>query len=149
MAGGEPPLLGWARIRHNSAYLGGLGRGLRPGQVLAVIGRVRAFGEYVRSGEDADNPAVRTARIRAELERLLTIPDLSIPGGALEPYLDFVAARIASRPPVRTQVRSMKRTKAERGSLSPNSTDRSTTTIAHATYRGGQPAAATTGPPSM
>ena len=37
----------------------------------------------------------------------------------------------------------MKRTKAERGSLPPNSTDRSTTTLAHATA-----AAAAAGPPS-
>jgi hypothetical protein len=76
--------------------LGGLGRGLRPRQVLAVIGRVRTFGEYIRSGEDADDPAVRTARIRAEMAYLLTIPGLDIPVDALEPYLDFIAAKIVS-----------------------------------------------------
>jgi hypothetical protein len=61
-----------------------------------IIGRIRRFGEYVRSGEDAGDPAVRTAQIRAEMECLLTIPGLDIPADALEPYLDFVAAKSAS-----------------------------------------------------
>jgi hypothetical protein len=74
----------------------GLGRGLRPEQVLTVIGRVRAFGECVRSGEDADDPTARIPRIRSEVERLLTIPELDIPAGALDPYLDFLGAKIAS-----------------------------------------------------
>ena len=76
--------------------LGGLGRGLRPGQVLAAVGRVRAFGEYVRSGEDAGDPVARTARIRAEMEGLLMLPGLDIPADALAPYLDFIAEKIAS-----------------------------------------------------
>lgn len=76
--------------------LRGLGRGLRPRQIVTVIGQMRAFGEYVRSGEDADDLAVRTARIRAKMEGPLTILGLDIPVDALEPYHDFVAAKIAS-----------------------------------------------------
>lgn len=76
--------------------LGGFARGLRPGQVWMAIGRLRKFGEYVQSGQDADDPALRTARIRAEMECLLTTPGLDIPAGSLEPYLDYVAAKIAS-----------------------------------------------------
>jgi hypothetical protein len=79
-----------------SVSLGGLARGLRPGQALDTIGRLRRFGEYVQSGQDADDPAVRTARIRAEMEGLLTAPGLDIPVDSLEPFLDYVAARIAS-----------------------------------------------------
>lgn len=74
--------------------LGGLGRGLRPRQVLTAIGRVRASGEYIRSGQDADDLAVRTARIRAEMADLLTLPGLDIPAAAMDPYLDFIAAKI-------------------------------------------------------
>jgi hypothetical protein len=76
--------------------LGGLARGLRPRQIMTAIGQMRAFGEYVRSGEDADDPAVRTARIRAKMQGLLTIPGLDIPVDALDSYLDFVAAKVAS-----------------------------------------------------
>ena len=47
------------------------GRSLRPRQVLTAIGQLRAFGEYVQSGQDADDPATRTARIRAEMQGLL------------------------------------------------------------------------------
>jgi hypothetical protein len=79
-----------------AASLGGLGRGFRPGQAWMVIGRLRAFGEYVQSGEGAGDPVVRTARIRAEMESLLTTPGLDIPVGALDPYLDYVAEKIAS-----------------------------------------------------
>ena len=76
--------------------LGGFGRGLRPRQVWTVIDRVRKLGQYVQSGEDASDPAVRTARIRAEMEGLLATPGLDIPAGALDPCLDFLAEKIAS-----------------------------------------------------
>ncbi len=76
--------------------LGGIGRGLRPRQIWMAIGRLRTFGEYVQSGKDADDPEVRTARIRAEMECLLAIPGLDIPVGSLDPYLDYVAAKLAS-----------------------------------------------------
>jgi hypothetical protein len=61
-----------------------------------IISRLRAFGEYVQSGEGTDDPGVRTARIRAEMESLLAAPGLDIPAGALDPYLDYVASKIAS-----------------------------------------------------
>lgn len=61
-----------------------------------TIGRLRRLGEYVQSGQDAGDPAVRTARIRAEMKCLLTTPGLDIPADSLEPYLDYAAAKIAS-----------------------------------------------------
>jgi hypothetical protein len=76
--------------------LGGLARGIRPGQILATIGRLRRFGEYIQSGQDADDPPVRTARIRAEMEAMLTVPELDLPVAALEPFLDYIAAKIAT-----------------------------------------------------
>jgi hypothetical protein len=76
--------------------LAGFARGIRPGHALMAINRIRKFGEYVRSGQDAADPAVRTARIRAEMEALLTTPGLDIPVSALDPYLDYVATMIAS-----------------------------------------------------
>lgn len=76
--------------------LGGFARGLRPRQAWAAITRLRELGEYVQSGQDADDPPVRAARIRAEMECLLTTPGLDIPAGSLDPYLDYVAAKIAS-----------------------------------------------------
>jgi hypothetical protein len=48
---------------------------------------------YVQSGQDAGDPATRAARIRAELEYLLALPGLDIPGDSLDPYLDFLADR--------------------------------------------------------
>jgi hypothetical protein len=79
--------------------IGNLGRGLRPGQVRQIvpaIGRVRALGQYVQSGQDNEDPEVRTGRIRAELEAFLTIPGLDVSPGTLDPYLDFLAAKIVA-----------------------------------------------------
>jgi len=62
--------------------LGNLGRSLRPGQVRRIgpaIARLRALGQYIQSGQDADDPGTRTARIRAELEYLPNLPGLDIP----------------------------------------------------------------------
>jgi hypothetical protein len=79
--------------------LRGLGSGLRlsrPTQLAEVIARVREFGQYVQSCQDADNPAARTARIRAELQDFLTIPGLDVPPGSLDPFIDYLAEKIVA-----------------------------------------------------
>lgn len=86
--------------------LAGIGRGLRLSQAqqaARAIARVREFGQYVQSGQDADDPAARTARIRAELQDFLTIPGLDVPPGSLDPFIDYLAEKIVAetsrRPP--------------------------------------------------
>ena len=77
--------------------LGNIGRGLRlsqAGQAAQAIARVREFGQYVQSGQDAGDPAARTARIRAELQDLLNIPGLDVPSGSLDPFIDYLAEKI-------------------------------------------------------
>ena len=54
------------------------------------------MGDYVRSEKDSENPDVRAARIRADLESLLFAAEPSILSGALDPFLDYVATKIAS-----------------------------------------------------
>jgi hypothetical protein len=76
--------------------LRGLGRGARPGRLLAAIGQLRALGRYVQSGQDAADPAARAARIRADLESLLAIAELDVPAAALDPFLDYLATKAAS-----------------------------------------------------
>lgn len=79
--------------------LGGLGRGLRLSQALQVaqaIARVREFGQYVQSGQDADDPAARATRIRSELQHLLAVPGLDVPPGSLDPFIDYLAEKIVA-----------------------------------------------------
>jgi hypothetical protein len=76
--------------------LSSLGRSFRPGKFLSTIGQLRTLGQYVRSGQDAGDPAARNARIRAGLESLLAIPELDVPVGALDPFLDFLASKIVT-----------------------------------------------------
>ena len=54
------------------------------------------LGQYVQSGQDADDPGIRTARIRSELEYLLNLPGLDIPRDSLDPFLDFLAEKIVA-----------------------------------------------------
>jgi hypothetical protein len=77
--------------------LSGLGGGLRPGQARQAgqaIARIREFGQYVQSGQDAGDPAGRTARIRAGLQDFLTVPGLDVPPGSLDPLIDYLAEKI-------------------------------------------------------
>jgi hypothetical protein len=77
----------------------GLGRGLRLSQArqaAQAIARVREFGQYVQSGQDAGDPAARTTRIRAELQDLLAVPGLDIPPGSLDPFIDYLAEKIVA-----------------------------------------------------
>jgi hypothetical protein len=74
----------------------GLKRHIRPRQLMTVIGQLRGYGDYIQSGKDAENPDVRTAKIRASMKSLLFMAELDIPPESLDPYLDYVAAKIAS-----------------------------------------------------
>ena len=82
--------------------LGSIGRGLRLSQArqaFQAIAQFREFGQYVQSGQDADDPAARTARIHAELQGLLKIPGLDVPPGSLDPFIDYLAEKIVGRDP--------------------------------------------------
>ena len=74
----------------------GLKRGIGLRKLITALGQLRGFGDYIQSGADAQDPAVRTAKIRAGMKSLLLLAELDIPPGALDPYLDYVAAKIAS-----------------------------------------------------
>ena len=76
--------------------LGGIGRGLRLSQARQAIARVREFGQYVQSGQDAGDPAARTAHVRAELQDFLTVPGLDVPPGSLDPLVDHLAEKIVA-----------------------------------------------------
>jgi hypothetical protein len=74
----------------------GIGKMLMPRQILTTIITIRGIFKYARSGQDAANPTVRIARIRAEMEALLlaAVPDLE--EGALDPFLDYVSEKIVA-----------------------------------------------------
>ena len=78
--------------------LGAFPRNITPGQILTIIRRLRGLGDYIQSGTDADDPATRTARIRADMRALLLGIEPDVPLGALDPFLDYVAAKLASEP---------------------------------------------------
>jgi hypothetical protein len=68
--------------------------GLR--KLMTALEQLRRFGDYIGSGEDAQELDVRRAKIRAGMKSLLLLAELDIPPGALDPYLDYAAAKIAS-----------------------------------------------------
>jgi hypothetical protein len=74
----------------------GIGKLLKPRQILTTIVTARDILRYAGSGQDAVNPAVRVARIREGMEALLLagVPDLQ--DGALDPFLDHVSEKIAA-----------------------------------------------------
>jgi hypothetical protein len=74
----------------------GLKRNIRPRQLMTLIEQLRSYGDYIKSGENADSPDVRRAKIRAGAKALLLMAEPDIPIGALAPYLDYAAAKIAS-----------------------------------------------------
>ena len=76
--------------------LSGFRRTFRPRQIISIASQIRGFGQYVWSGQDAPDPSARTAKIRAEIERLLLAIERDIPPGSLDPFLDYVAAKIVS-----------------------------------------------------
>lgn len=75
---------------------GGFKRSLRPHQLITAIRRIRSYGDYVWSAEDAEAPDARYARIRADMESLLFAAEPDIPAGSLDPFLDYVAAKLVS-----------------------------------------------------
>ena len=76
----------------------GLRQAIRPRQLMTIIGQIRGYGGYIWSGQDAGNPNIRRAKIRAGMKSLLFMLELDIPPESLDPYLDYVAAKIASEP---------------------------------------------------
>jgi hypothetical protein len=83
--------------------LGGPGRSLRLSQARQFAGaitRIRALGQYIKSGQDVGDPAARTAWIRAELQVFLTLAGLDVPAGSLDPYLDYLAGKIVAETPL-------------------------------------------------
>ena len=79
--------------------LSGLSRGLRlnkASDVARAIARVRKLGQYVQSGQNAEDPAARTAWIRSELKDLLAVPGLDVQPGSLDPFVDYLAERIVA-----------------------------------------------------
>jgi len=74
----------------------GLKRSIGLRNLMRALEQLRSFGDYIQSGADAQNPDVRTAKIREGMKSLLLLAELDIPAGALDPYLDYVAAKIAS-----------------------------------------------------
>jgi hypothetical protein len=74
----------------------GIGKLLMPRQILATMLTVRGIFRYARSGQDAAEPAVRVARIRAGMERLLLAGVPDFPQGSLDPFLDYVSEKIAA-----------------------------------------------------
>lgn len=75
---------------------GGLVRTIRLRQLLVIIRQVRSYGDYIWSGEDAENPDVRMEKIRAGMKSLLLLLELDVPAESLDPYLDHLAAEIAA-----------------------------------------------------
>ncbi len=52
------------------------------------------LGNSIWSGRDADEPATRTTTVSADMEALRTAGLPSVPAGALDPFLNFVADKI-------------------------------------------------------
>jgi hypothetical protein len=76
----------------------GISKLLKPQQILTTIVTFRGIFRYARSGQDAGNPAVRVARIRAGMEALLLAGVPDVPERALDPFLDYVSEQIAAEP---------------------------------------------------
>jgi len=74
---------------------GGVGRVLAPRELVSTVKVIIEGYGYAR-GEDDGDPAARIARIRAVMEQLLTTAAPDLPKGALDPFLDFLAAKITA-----------------------------------------------------
>lgn len=77
--------------------LDGLRGGIRLNQTrqtASAIARIREFHRYVQTGEDADQPATRAARIHAELQGFLTLLDPDVLPGCLDPFVDYLTEKI-------------------------------------------------------
>lgn len=76
--------------------MGGIKENIRQQHLTTIIGRRRSYGHYIWSGQDPESPEVRLARIRADMKSFLLMAVPDIPIGAIDPYLDYAAAKIAS-----------------------------------------------------
>ena len=74
----------------------GIGKLLMPRQIVTTVRTLRDLFIYARSEQDAADPAVRVARVRAEMEALLLAGVTDLPRGALDPFLDYVSEQIAA-----------------------------------------------------
>ena len=74
----------------------GFKQALRPQKLVTTVMRLRRYGDYIWSGKDAEDPDARRAQIRAYMEALLFAVEPDIPAGSLDPFLDYVAAKIAA-----------------------------------------------------
>lgn len=75
---------------------GGLRLALGPRRLVSTLGQLKETRDYIWSGRDADDPAMRAATVRAGMEALLSAGLPSIPPGALDPFLDFIADKIVT-----------------------------------------------------
>jgi len=74
---------------------GGVGR-FKPGQAIDTIKIIRKVGVYSWSGQAATDPVdVREAYIRDQFAAALHVTTAGIPPGTLDPFLDYVAAKLA------------------------------------------------------
>jgi len=69
---------------------------LGPQQLVTSLRKLKETDDYIRSSRDADDPATRIATVRADMETLLSAGLPSIPAGALDPFLDFIADKIVA-----------------------------------------------------
>ena len=74
----------------------GIGKLLMPRQIVATVRALRDLFRYARSEQDTADPAVRVARVRAEMEALLLAVVTDLPRGALDPFLDYLSEQIAA-----------------------------------------------------
>jgi hypothetical protein len=93
-----------------------------PRMLKASLTIIRDLGTYLWSGQAAQDPAdVRMARIRAGVEGALHLTEIETPPGALDPLLDYMAAKVAAEAPgtastssdAHTQTRNIHRPKPQ------------------------------------
>jgi hypothetical protein len=75
---------------------GGLSRSFAPREFARTIRRVATLYGHARAGGTAAERAGRTANIRELMEGFLLTAAPDVPDGALDPFLDYVAAKIAN-----------------------------------------------------
>lgn len=74
----------------------GIGKLIMPPQMVITVRTLRDLFRYARSEQDAADPDVRVARVRAEIEALLLAVVTDLPRGALDPFMDYVSEQIAT-----------------------------------------------------
>jgi hypothetical protein len=79
----------------------GLGRTLKPAQILGMVREIRTMRRYYSSGQAVRDPAdVREARVRAVFAKYTEIVfdpgdlDPSVPAAAFQPFIDYLVGRV-------------------------------------------------------